>query len=174
MQLMTYSDCFPESIEAQVIATFIEAFASAPRFEPWCPADVRAYLQKRSGPGSVCVVAIEQDKLLGFGLGLPLGQAPEGAEIARHSRTEKGFYISSLAVNAGARGQGLGTRLTQALLVEAEPGYSACLARSRTDAGAVRRVFSRLGFSEAGRYLGTTRGVLAERIVHVKAFPSEP
>lgn len=85
---------------------FVAVFGSEPWNEEWHIADAKAHLEEMAHtPGAYGVVAVEDDKALGFAMGY--------AEQWR--RGKKHFYLKEMCVLPGHQRSGIGTGLMKTL-----------------------------------------------------------
>jgi ribosomal-protein-alanine N-acetyltransferase len=125
------------------------------RDDPWSE---QAMAQLIAGPGAIAWLATGRD----YGEVMPVGFA-----LARVSADEA--EILSLGVLSEARGKGLGARLVEAVADKARAlGARSLYLEVAEDNAAARRLYARLGFSEAGRradYYATADGRTVDALV---------
>ena len=116
-------------------------------YEP-ARVDDEAFLQAAvEAEGSVCFVAFERDRLLGFSVAAPLELFKEvrGPDNDQGLNTGKFLYSADLLVHPEARGRGVGIRLKRRQVEKArEMGYLGIRSRNRVDMATNMEVINRI------------------------------
>ena len=153
-------------VKFAIIRLFIETFAAPPRYEFWTETDVEDYLEPilRYGYASVCKLG---DVLLGFNTFVPIQHCHIQPDIQRLLGVQAGTYLSDAAVDTAARGKGIGTALLLTAMHQCfVDGNDICVARTRTDALAIRHVLEKCGFSSKAVYHSFIQEVESERLLY--------
>lgn len=139
---------------AGFIGAYQTVFAGAPFFERFGPADAEAVWSRLTGlPGSITMVAISpSDKLVGFGIGIPLaGQRDVARRLDGLVSVPHTYYLAELGVLPAYRGRGIAHRLVRARLARVDRDrFRAVVLRSPAARAGSYPLYTPLGFEDMG------------------------
>lgn len=144
-------------------AAYVEIFAAPPYLEAYDEEEAGAlwdYLTSR--PGHITIVAADADRLVGFGIAIPLTATRKVAAALAGLVPEKHtWYLAEMGVVAACRGRGLGRVLIQERLKRMDPDRTSHVVL-RVPVGESRsaEIYRALGFEE----MGVTMDVQTRRI----------
>ena len=142
---------------AGFIGAYQTVFAGPPYFERFTPAEAEGVWRRLTGqPDNVTVVAVgPSDKLIGFGIGIPLsGQRDVARRLDGLVSASHTYDLAELGVLPGFRGLGIGHRLVRARLGRIDPTrFRAVVLRAPSSRSGDYPLYTPLGFEETGEVM---------------------
>lgn len=170
MEIRRYCGALPTSVAAGIAPIFLSAFSAPPRNESWTIRSVLNYIDAQNYPSLISLVVMHEGRIVGFCCGQNMCESSKYCDFQKFvdmSGKLPSFYISDIAVLRIHRGKGVGKSLLNAMLDEIQD-YKSCIARTRIDAIAIRKLFFALGFFEIGKHYAEIQGSTAQRSFFVK------
>jgi ribosomal protein S18 acetylase RimI-like enzyme len=136
------------------IGAYQTVFSGAPYFERFSPSEAEGvWVRLTRAPGNTTLIALDpQDKLVGFGIGLPLVEQRDiahrldGLVSAPHT-----YYLAELGVLPDYRGRGVGHRLVRGRLEAIDrTRFRDVVLRAPSVRSGDYPLYTPLGFAETG------------------------
>jgi GNAT superfamily N-acetyltransferase len=155
---------FPSVLNA-MSGIFVRCFTAPPRNEHWDERSAKDYLLDGILKGGwFQIVRNPQEKILGFAMIVPAGRCNISGDLPKNLNLSHTDYISVVAVDPKAEGNGIGTALVTSAIDDARArDISTITARNRPDAVGIKKIFSNLGFRLLRECEGEIGGVRSRR-----------
>lgn len=139
-----------------LVATYVEVFSGFPYFEQFSAEEAAAIVDRLfAAPGHIVLVAVDDDRVVGFAAAIPLVHMPSvahqltGLVPLRHT-----FYLAELAVLPAYRGKRIGRNLVRARLSHIDrTQYTHVVLRISADHTPSGDMYKALGFADMGVYM---------------------
>jgi len=152
------------------IKLYQDIFSKAPYFEIFTREEVERVYRLSLLNATISLLAIENDQLIGFALGIQLSMHNDKnfkTLVDKYFELERVLYNAELGVHSQYRGLGIGSRLINKRVAFAkEKGYRAICMRTKKEGSMSVSLYKRLGFEllEGVEELSTTeKSMLLEK-----------
>ena len=151
----------------QAIASiFVDNFTAAPRHEDWSQQSALDYLQSLWDKGALTWVSLDEQKIIGFAIGIPINATTQAHEPLLLNNYPQAFYLEEIAVSTNTQGKGIGKKLIKSTLTDTHSLYPSYVTRVRSDAPTMIRLLESFEFKQISSYTATKGGVSSQRLIY--------